>query len=219
MKGRNTINTQDHKKLKLLQRRKVLFAMMGAMGFVLTSNKVQAFTRFLNTDFTNNVAKQVGLNAIDALELKFYSREEFAFITHLANTIIPSTETLGAVEVGVPVLLDGFFATWANQQTQVEHKSSLETLTTHIHKQQVSLETVSLEQQYRVIDKIDNDAFTAGKSTQNEHYLNAYKALKNIITRTYYSTEEGMTKELRYMLIPGRWDACLKADDNTRAWA
>ncbi len=218
---RINIITQEKKDKDFLDRRKVLFGMLGSMGIALTSVNVKAMTRFLDSDMSNG---GVSVDWQQALTFtpNFYSDEELKSIVLIANVIIPKTETLGAVEAGVPLLMDTLYANWANKQTQSNHRNDIKILLRLIKEQLPSFVTASYQQQTSTIKAIDDLAFQAQNtsfSSSASSKLTAYKSLKNIITRTYYSTEEGMTKELRYMLIPGRWDACLVADENTRAWA
>jgi hypothetical protein len=218
---RNNIITQEKKDKDFLDRRKVLFGMLGSMGLAVTSFNVKAMTRFLDSDMSDG---GVSVNWEQSLTFtpSFYTDDEIKSVALIANVIIPKTDTLGAVEAGVPLLMDTLYANWANNQTQKKHRNEIKSLSRLIKEQLPSFVTASYQQQMSVIKAIDQLAFSARDkrfSSSENSVLTAYKALKNIITRTYYSTEEGMTKELRYMLIPGRWDACLKADENTRAWA
>jgi hypothetical protein len=46
-----------------------------------------------------------------------------------------------------------------------------------------------------------------------------YTRLKDLVLTTYYLSEPGATKELRYELIPGVWDASMPLGKDRRAWA
>ncbi|HEV2596367.1 MAG TPA: gluconate 2-dehydrogenase subunit 3 family protein [Sphingomicrobium sp.] len=46
-----------------------------------------------------------------------------------------------------------------------------------------------------------------------------YIRLKDLVLTTYYLSEPGATKELRYELIPGVWEASMPLGSDRRAWA
>ncbi|MGN6270235.1 MAG: gluconate 2-dehydrogenase subunit 3 family protein [Sphingomonas sp.] len=46
-----------------------------------------------------------------------------------------------------------------------------------------------------------------------------YGRLKDLVMTTYYLSEPGATKELRYELIPGVWEASMPLGADRRAWA
>lgn len=46
-----------------------------------------------------------------------------------------------------------------------------------------------------------------------------YGRLKDLVMTTYYLSEPGATKELRYELIPGIWEASMPLGADRRAWA
>lgn len=191
------------------------------MGFVATSVQAKAIMRFVTSDLTNgdNIGHK---QAIPSIDLQFYTPTEFEILTHLANLIIPKTDTLGAIEAGVPVLMDVLYSSWASKQTQGEHKAHLKLLLNYLNQQIPSFTSTSKIQKTNVIEHIDNLAFVNVQDKEaktNKTILEAYKSIKHMVTRTYYSTEVGASQELRYLLIPGKWDGCLPMTENTRTWA
>jgi len=46
-----------------------------------------------------------------------------------------------------------------------------------------------------------------------------YIRLKDLVLTTYYLSEPGATRELRFELIPGTWDASMPLGNDRRAWA
>ena len=46
-----------------------------------------------------------------------------------------------------------------------------------------------------------------------------YIRLKDLVLTTYYLSEPGATRELRYELIPGVWEASMPLGKDRRAWA
>ena len=51
---------------------------------------------------------------------------QFALLSAVADTIIPKTDTVGAVDVGVPKLLDGLIRKWASAERRTKLLASLD---------------------------------------------------------------------------------------------
>ncbi|WP_211211183.1 gluconate 2-dehydrogenase subunit 3 family protein, partial [Asticcacaulis biprosthecium] len=52
----------------------------------------------------------------------FYTADELALVTFLADAIIPRTDTPGAVGAGVPAYMDHLYLTWAGEKTKADHR-------------------------------------------------------------------------------------------------
>ncbi|HEX2781622.1 MAG TPA: gluconate 2-dehydrogenase subunit 3 family protein [Gemmatimonadaceae bacterium] len=45
-----------------------------------------------------------------------------------------------------------------------------------------------------------------------------FSILRDVALRSYFSSEVGMTKALRYALVPGRWNGCVPLQPGQPAW-
>jgi hypothetical protein len=122
-------------------------------------------------------------------ELRYYTDPEFSFVSNLADGLIPTTDTPGAVDAGVPAYIDALMADWASAQTQEEHRRAVATV-------EKELAATSLE---------DLDAAAFGERREQ---LSDYRTLKNLIAQAYYVTESGATLEVGWDPLPGRWEHC-----------
>jgi len=129
--------------------------------------------------------------------LRYYSDEEFSFVAQLADELIPTTDTPGAVEAGVPVYIDALMADWASAETQEEHRGVVAAVEKKLAK-------TSLE---------DLDAAAFGERRDE---LGAYRQLKNLISKAYYVSEPGATLETGWVPVPGRWEHCAPIEEVTR---
>ena len=64
-----------------------------------------------------------------------------------------------------------------------------------------------------VLTALDAEAFAQG---MREH---PWRTIKALILNGYYTSEAGGSQELRYELVPGRWDPDLPATPQTVAWS
>lgn len=73
----------------------------------------------------------------------------------------------------------------------------------------------------RLADAAAADKTDAAKSIDDPvaSLAGPYGRLKDLVMTTYYLSEPGATKELRYELIPGVWEASMPLGTDRRAWA
>jgi hypothetical protein len=64
----------------------------------------------------------------------------------------------------------------------------------------------------RLLREVDAEAEKAGK----EHWFHLVRELSQ---RAYFSSEVGMTKALRWVMVPGRWEGCVPLAPGQPAWA
>jgi len=148
-------------------------------------------------------------------DLGFYTSKEFQLVSRLADLIIPDTQTPGALAVGVPKLMDKLHTDWASAESQATHSEVLEQISHELNTiAGKAFLTLSTDAQLNTLKRIDALAF----STDYQR-LYAYRSVKDLIARFYYLSEVGASQELRYELVPGRWDACIPFEKVGRTWA
>jgi gluconate 2-dehydrogenase gamma chain len=127
------------------------------------------------------------------------SKDELAFLSSLADTIIPTTDTPGALAGKVPATLADVLNIWASPETRGRWSTTLAALKKELDAgANGSFEKGSLEERTKRLGKLDAAVFAA-----NEHPLKAYREVKSSIATAYYMSEPGATQELRYEPTPG----------------
>jgi gluconate 2-dehydrogenase gamma chain len=134
----------------------------------------------------------------------FYSAEELALVTFLADTILPRTDTPGAIDAGVPAYLDHLYLTWASEKTRAAHHAQLAT---------IKAQLASFGTGPAALTALDAAAFAPGA----KHW--EYRNVKSLIATVYYVSEPGATQELQYEPVPGRWTASAPIAEIGRTWA
>ncbi len=135
----------------------------------------------------------------------FYSAEELALVTFLADSIIPRTDTPGAIDAGVPAYMDHLYASWASEKTKAAHHGQLATIKTQMAGFGTGLAALTA---------LDAAAFKPGS---NGHW--EYRNVKSLIATVYYVSEPGATQELQYDPVPGHWIASAPIAEIGRTWA
>lgn len=175
------------------------------------------------TDALLAVKAVKGQRFLDAARLKLLS----AF----ADTIVPATDTPGAIAAGVPAKLDGMLVTWASPKSRkaiVEALNRIDAAAKTAKK--MGFAALSPAERIAVLRPHDIAALVkvtppanAPKSSPftpvNWVVDNGYLKIKELVIALYYSSEIAMTQELIYEHVPGAWEPSIKITENTRPWA
>lgn len=150
-------------------------------------------------------------------------------LTAIADTIIPVTDTPGAVAAGVPRLLSGLLANWASAETRKELVGAIDAIGQLASAGRFAdlpfAERTALLRAYDTAaiqyapprgPKLTGiAALLAGPPTANPAYLR----LKSLIISLYYNSEIAMTQEIEYEHIPGRFEPSREITATTRPYA
>lgn len=171
------------------------------------------------------------LAAKPAPRKRFLPPAQFAVLTALSDTIVPVTDTPGALAAGVPAKLDGMLLRWASAATRAKVTDALTRLdAVAISKTKKGFAALTPAQRKSVLTSHDKAALKAVPPPPGAPKVNfftpvtyvvdpGYLALKGLVINLYYSSEIAMTKELIYEHVPGVWQPSTKATDKTRPWA
>jgi gluconate 2-dehydrogenase gamma chain len=145
----------------------------------------------------------------------FFTSAESAFITAFADTLIPKTDTPGAVEAGVPGGFDQLLTSWASGARRAAIKQAIEALRVHLDERAGEpFVSASPATRLSALTALDADAYGA----EHERYED-YRDIKVLMVRLYYASEPGATLELRYDPVPGGYDGDVPFAKIGRTWA
>ena len=137
---------------------------------------------------------------------RFFTPAQFAVLAEFADTMIPRTDTPGAKDAGVPEAMDALMTNWASAERQEQMRGLVDQIG--------GAGLLSAGQgpaRLALVKKIDAERLKAGDPV--------YGRFKELLLTLYYLSEAGATKELRYELIPGKWEPAVTIGTDTRAWA
>ncbi|HAT25832.1 MAG TPA: hypothetical protein DCS89_02365 [Gammaproteobacteria bacterium] len=130
--------------------------------------------------------------------LRFFSDQELALVSRISDLLLPRTDTPGALDVNVPGFIDGLMAEWANTRSQESQHRQLTEL-----GHMLGADFVTAADAESTLRELDRAAFSGGTG------YGGYRALKGLITQSYFATEEGALLEQHWVAVPGRWDPCV----------
>lgn len=130
-----------------------------------------------------------------------------ALLTAIAGTMLPATDTPGAVEAEVPENLAHLIANWASPAIRRELLATLEKIDAASHQQyEAGFASLTADDQFMVLNAFD------AENLRGE----GYARLKELILRLYYFSEIGASIELEYIHSPGEWKPSAPLTDNSR---
>ncbi|MEP6867679.1 MAG: gluconate 2-dehydrogenase subunit 3 family protein [Novosphingobium sp.] len=162
----------------------------------------------------------------------FLTAPQFATLSAISDTVIPATDTPGAVGVGVPRLIDGMLRHWAAAPTRIQLAGAIAEVDrlalaadhkgfaalTPARRKQLLLpyDAAALKLGPPRTEKLTGlMGMMAGPPVMNP----AWVTLKELILALYYSSEVALTRELVYEHVPGKWVPSLKITPGMRPFA
>ena len=129
--------------------------------------------------------------------------EQYEFLKSLCNIIIPATDTPGALDQGVPELLETIAAKCYTDTNQKKFINNIQ-LIAEILDEPSKFKDKSLEDQQKGIAALENELHGRYSSIKT-----AYLDLKGSIAAAYLSTEYVGKNLLEYLPVPGEYQPCI----------
>lgn len=167
----------------------------------------------------------------------FFNAAEYAFISKIADTMLPSDGTPGALDVGVPQMMDKMIGEVYGKEGQDKARAGLNLLMkkmdadndggfaaldsdkalAYLQDRDAHYKTFKAEVQMSGEDVPTEEAVEMEEATAKD----AYFTLKSMIIGAYFNTEEVATTMLAYDPIPGEYVPCGDLQELTggKAWA
>ena len=142
----------------------------------------------------------------------FFTAPERGTIAALCDTMIPRTDSPGAVDAKVPQFLDSLMTNWASAASQARFRDVVTRLDKSA-RTELGMPLASAPAAARTawLTRQDAALLAAGDA--------GYRDFKRLMLTGYYFSEPGATQELRYELVPGVWEPSIPITADTRSWA
>jgi hypothetical protein len=134
----------------------------------------------------------------------------------LCDAVIPATSTAGARAAGVSAFVEMAAAHGMDGTSEAllsKFAGALDELAGGAYLQQPE------ERRRALLADIDTRAFAKPNDQALSEVLRQWPRLKGLIITGYYTSEIGATEELRYILVPGRFDPDVALQPGDRAWS
>ena len=144
------------------------------------------------------------------LRAGFFSEEEFHLIGQIADTLLPATSTPGALQAQVPYFIDLVVKNCINNNDQQLIRKGLKQLD---EQYQGKFSSLSSAEKLISLKKIDEAAFEDGADKT------WFRIIKRLTLIGYFTSQEGMTRALNYVKVPGDYKACIPYKEGEKALA
>ena len=143
---------------------------------------------------------------------RFFTPAQFYVLDQVSEIMIPKTDTPGARGAGVPVVIDQLMINWASPKRGEQFRALMDDIDLRARaKAPAGLRGLSAPAQLEFVRAYDAEKMDAQESV--------YRRFKELVLTLYYLSEVGATQELRYELVPGKWEPWTTIGPDARAWA
>jgi hypothetical protein len=163
---------------------------------------------FMRTaDELTEVGRRAHLLAASPAPPRALTAAERNIVSQAAERIIPRTATPGATDARVADFIDVMLADWYNASDRERFKTGLRELDERAQKAASHVFVrVTGPQQTELLEAFDRELQVrrqSGLAGADDHW---FAMLKYLTVWGYYTSRPGIEKELRVVLIPGRYD-------------
>jgi Gluconate 2-dehydrogenase subunit 3 len=145
---------------------------------------------------------------------KTLSLDDQSLIEEIADTLLPTTPSSpGAKAAGAGAAINLLLTDCYEPEDQKRIVNGLKEFRS-MCRQRCGDNFAALPQAERekVLREVDAEARKAG----DKHY---FALVRGLALQAYFSSEVGMTKALRYVMVPGKWVGCVPLAASQPAWA
>lgn len=159
---------------------------------------------------------------------KFFNDDQARLISALAETILPRTNTPGAIDAGVPGFIDDVVGTVYSEEQQ---KAFTDGLAAWSEQARLELKNdftdASPEEQLNFVKSQNTNLLSANNTRQSEGWWAAGTArskpffleFKELTILGFFTSEPGATQVLQYNQVPGPYQGCVPLSQVGKAWA
>ncbi|HXB33260.1 MAG TPA: gluconate 2-dehydrogenase subunit 3 family protein [Puia sp.] len=149
-----------------------------------------------------------------------FSDADIAFLDQVAETILPKTDTPGAKDAQVGAFMARIVKDCYTEADQKVFLAGMQLLDDASKKKNgKSFMEATPEQQHDLLVDLDKEAkayATTKKKDDPQHY---FRMMKELTLWGYFTSEQGATKALRYVAVPGKYEGCIDYKKGDKAWA
>ncbi len=146
----------------------------------------------------------------------YMDEQQASVVTSLTDTILPTTDTPGAVDVGVPQFIDRMLMDVYEQEWQTKFNEGLVEFNTRVEETYgKSFEKLDQEQKNEIVLMFHEEALNKDGGYESNFVM----SIKELTVAAYCTSEAGATMVLKYDKIPGEYKGCIDFSEVGKTWA
>ncbi|MCI4668229.1 MAG: gluconate 2-dehydrogenase subunit 3 family protein [Bacteroidia bacterium] len=145
-------------------------------------------------------------------------------LSDLCESILPATDTPGAIDLGVPKFIDDMVANYMNEKHRKQFIEGLDKVNADAQskhgKDYLSLEEAEKMEMLTAYDKESYNFNMKWKNKVRPKDLVSpfFGKLKGLTMTGYFTTEVGASQVLKYDYVPGGYSGCIPVEEVGGAW-
>lgn len=174
---------------------------------------LKALAVTLGASASGTVARAVmaGVSSSDPVDAPTLGASQMTTITRVAELIIPTTDTPGAIAAGVPAFIQVIHSRWYRPDERAQFDVGLTAFETAARAScSLGFEQCSEEQQHSLL--------VAAETQPTSPAGRFFTAMKELTVFGYYTSEVGSKQELVYNPVPMRYKGDYLFADVGRQW-
>jgi hypothetical protein len=149
-----------------------------------------------------------------------FTNKEVALLDEIADTILPETKTPGAKAAQVGAFMALMVTDCYDAKDQEIFRQGITALEAASQKASSGSFMASTPQaRLALLESLDREQKTYMDAKKDEDPSHYFRMMKELALLGYFTSEVGMTKALRYVESPGRFDPCLPYTPGEVSWA
>ncbi len=135
-----------------------------------------------------------------------------ALVTALSERVLPTTDTPGAIAAGVPEFIEKLLADWALPDDRKPILAGLDAIEARSQSDYgVAAAAATPEQQDVLLTLAMEGGLPGGKDF--------FEKFRQLVITGYFTSEIGITKERKYVPVPGRYDGAYLYSEVNRVFS
>src|SRR5688500_13980010 len=141
-----------------------------------------------------------------------FTPQQRALMTALSDRVMPTTDTPGAIAAGVPEFIEKLLADCALPDDRTPILARLDAVETPSQAaNKAAAERATPEQQDALLTLAMEDKLPGGKDF--------FEKFRQLVITGYFTSEVGITKERKYLPVPGRYDGAYLYSEVNRVFS
>lgn len=162
-----------------------------------------------------------------ASEGSYFDEPQRKTIAAMAETILPRTDTPGAIDAGVPRYIELMVADWYNDKERSIFDAGLAAMQENVRAQHgAPFEDLPATTQIEILEAMEDAASDSNYYGLNTDIFAGESAeypficqVKELTTWGFFTSEIGCTEVLRHNPMPMRFDGAYPLDHNDSTWS
>jgi len=149
-----------------------------------------------------------------------FTPTNISFLDEVAETILPATGSPGAKAAKVGEFMTVIVRDCYEEKDQKIFMDGMKKLDEASKaKNSKSFMESTAAQRHDLLVALDTEAKEYQKNKKKDDPTHYFRMIKELTLWGYFTSEEGATKALRYVAVPGRYEGCIPYKKGDKAWA